>query len=81
VEIALPRNFYRRAGFLGWGQPAPARAGLPEGTIAWLGLGMITYVAYSPDGKLLASGSRDGMVLLWDVTALLGTQWGFPRKR
>src|SRR5262249_22815113 len=46
---------------------------LPEGAIARFGTSRLRHVApvlslaFSPDGKRLASGSRDGTVAVWDV--------------
>ncbi len=42
--------------------------------------GVVTAVAFSPDGKCLASGGSDGSILLWDLGRVLETQGaGVPR--
>ena len=38
-----------------------------EGHTDW-----VNSVAFSPDGKLLASGSDDGTIKLWNISDLLG---------
>src|SRR5712692_643659 len=46
---------------------------LPEGAVARIGTvrlrhaGPVTALAYSHDGKILASGSEDGTIRLWDA--------------
>src|SRR6516162_7380285 len=47
--------------------PTGARARL--GTVRWRHDGWVTSLAFSPDGKTLATGGGDNVVRLWDVAS------------
>ena len=49
--------------------PRPGHAWLPPRPSVWVQghTGGVWRVAWSPDGKTLASGSRDGAVKLWEA--------------
>jgi WD40 repeat protein len=50
--------------------------GIPLGLLKGHSGGLVTALAFSPDGKTLASSSRDTTILLWDVPrARLGYFW------
>jgi WD40 repeat protein len=54
-----------------WEQPDELAAGAAAGEPVGYGLdghtGQVYSVAFSPDGKTLATGSRDRVIILWDV--------------
>ncbi len=49
-------------------RPMPGRTLLPRLVIP-AQIGVIPAVAFSPDSQMIAAGSRDGMVKLWDVSS------------
>jgi WD40 repeat protein len=61
VSAALDRG-------LATGQPLGVAKGRLAGHLDW-----VQSVAFSPDGQVLASGSKDRTIMLWDVSAALST--------
>jgi WD40 repeat protein/CubicO group peptidase (beta-lactamase class C family) len=57
------------------GDPLPAGASGRLGTIRFRHGDQINAVAYSPDGKLIASGGRDGSLALWNAESGAEVRW------
>jgi WD40 repeat protein len=61
VSAAEPVDLY--------GDALPTGAKLRLGTVRWQHEGWVTSLAFSPDGKTLATGGGDNVVRLWGVAS------------
>jgi WD40 repeat protein len=61
------------------GDPLPAGAVARLGTVRLRHGDQVNTVAFSPDGRTIASGARDGSLALWDAGTGAEVRYGPPR--
>ncbi len=67
VSIPLPAQERERTD--SHDDPLPPGAVARLGSVRWQHPGEIAALAFSPDGKVLASGGSEGLVCMWDVSS------------